>query len=136
MLKEVVITGVVGLGLVGGVGSVVQNEDGSSTVTIDDHGKKSTVTISGDGKQYSCPSDVGENFDEMAIRLGRDEITSRRIRRQLRKIDRAHPGKTAPEAVAKRYNSLVEREKRITRDYNKIVDQHNDVLKSECELAE
>ncbi len=132
MLKEIVITGVVGLGLVGGVGSVVQNEDGSSTVTIEDHGKKSSVTIEGNGRTYSCPSDVESQLEKLTILLGREKLTSERIERKLRKIKRTHPSNTAPDSVVSKYNALVKQDRKISRHYNKTVDQYNAVLKAEC----
>jgi hypothetical protein len=136
VLKEAVATGVVGLGLVAGAGHVIHNNDGSSTVTIEDHGKKSTVTIKGNGKSYSCPSSVGSSFDAQAIDLGREELTIKKIKKQLKAIDRAHPGKTASASVVARYNSLVARERAIVASYNATVDSHNAMLKSQCKPAD
>jgi hypothetical protein len=132
MIKQAIATGVVGLGLVGGAAHVVHNNDGSSTVTITDHGKKSTVTISGNGRSYSCPESLRSTFDSQTELLAREQLTSKKLKAKLKRIERAHPGHTASPSVVAEYNSLVTREKAIVSSYNATVESHNAALKSEC----
>ena len=136
MIKRVIATGAVGLGLVGGVGSVVHNDDGSSTVTVDDRGRKSTVTIAADGGQrYSCPKGVEAQLDPVTVRMGRIKLTLDRVRRQEKAIERAYPNSTAPERVIKRYDKLFERDRRLVTAYNDAVDEHAGILRSDCTAA-
>lgn len=63
-----------GLGLIGGAGTVIYNNNGDATVKIkDDRTRKvQTVRLGGaGGKSFSCPSGTREKFEPYDIRLGR-----------------------------------------------------------------
>jgi hypothetical protein len=134
MVKRIA-AGLVGVGLIGGVGSVAYNPDGSATVTIDDHGKKTKVDlpIEAGGKAYSCPADVDDKLAPYDVRAGRITLTLRQVRKQEKAIEKAHPGRTAPKAVARRYNRLAARDDRLVDLFNDAVDERNAILERDCD---
>ena len=99
MVKQVV-AGVVGLGLVGGVGAVAYDDDGSAKVTITDKaGHKETVTIAGGGKSFSCPSGTDDKLQPIDIQAGRVKITLRHVRASMNTLEKRYPNHKAPHAV-------------------------------------
>ena len=130
MIKGAVVTGLVGLGLVGGAGSVVYDDDGSATVKIKDQ----RVRLGGGagGKMYSCPPGTKGKLSPHDIRAGRITLPLRQVRRQERKIDKQYPGTTAPRLIASRYNGLLRRHKRLIAAYNTSVDRRNAILEADC----
>ena len=106
---------------------------GSSTVTFNDRGHKSKVTLAAsNGRSYSCPTTVEDKLDPVEIRMGRITLTLHRVRRSLKAIEAAHPDRTAPDSVVTRYNRLGDREKRLVAAYNANVAQHNAILETDC----
>jgi hypothetical protein len=135
MLREIA-GGLVGLGLIGGVGAVTYDGDGTANVTITDPktGKTESVTIAGDGsRSFSCPDGTDAKLEPIDIRAGRIKITLRRVEKRLDGIDRKHPGGQAPDRVADRYNQLAKRGRRLVNAYNAEIDKHNAVIDSDCE---
>jgi hypothetical protein len=133
MVKQIT-AGLVGLGIIGGVGAVSYGDDGTPTVTVDNHGQKSKVTLplEVNGKTYTCPAGTREKRAPYDVAAGKVLITLRQVRRQEAAIEKRHPGRTAPAAVADRYNALVSREGRLVRAYNRQVDKANAIIDSDC----
>jgi hypothetical protein len=128
-----IATGLAALGLIGGVGAVAYDDSGTPTVSIDDHGKKSQVTLAMDGgKSYSCRPSVEDRLEPHDITAGRITLTRKRVRRQERRIESRYPNHRAPDAVVDRYNGLVHRDKRLVRAYNAEIDKRNAILDSDC----
>jgi hypothetical protein len=131
-----VAAGLAGLGLIGGVGAVTYNDDGSTTVSITDkNGKVQTVNIDGDGgRSFSCPDGTEAKLEPIDIRAGRIKLTLRRVDKGMSALEKRYPrGKRAPAAAAHRYNGLLKREKQLIKAYNETVDQHNAVIDSDCD---
>ena len=137
VIRGVVAT-IVGLGLVGGVGAATYNDDGTTTVTIDEHNTPddarddARVTFKTEGKAYSCPEGVEEKLEPGDIEAGRIQITLRRTRKQLRAIEKSHPGDTLPPAVYDGYHKLSERYDALVDRFNDQVDRHNAILEADC----
>jgi hypothetical protein len=130
------VAGVVGLGLIGGVGAVAYDDDGTAKVTITDKsGHKETVTISGGGKSFSCPDGTDAKLEPIDIEAGRAKITLRNVRKSMNTIEKRYPDHRAPTKVVNRYNRLVTREGKLVTAYNGAIDRHNAVLKSDCDPA-
>jgi hypothetical protein len=92
MIRRTVGAGLAGLGLIGGAGAVAYNEDGSATVTVKDKaGVAQTVRLESGGKTFSCPDGTEEKVSPHDIRLGRIDLTIRRVRRP-----RAEAGNAVP----------------------------------------
>jgi hypothetical protein len=134
MVKRIV-AGLVGVGLIGGVGSVAYNPDGSATVTIDDHGKKTTVNLpmEADGKSYTCPDDIDAKLSPYDVRAGRITLTLRQVRKQEKAIEKAHPGGVASKPVTQKYNRLTRKDDRLVDLFNKTVDERNAILERDCD---
>jgi hypothetical protein len=132
-----VAAGLAGLGLVGGVGAVTYNDDGSTTVKITDkNGKVQTVNIEGDGgKTFSCPDGTEAKFEPIDIRAGRVKITLRQVHKSMDTLEKRYPNGKAPAAAVKRYNGLVKREHKLVKAYNEAVDAHNAIISSDCDPA-
>ena len=71
-------TGLAGLGLVGGVGSVVYDDDGGAQVTIKDKqgGTESVKIGGGGGKEFSCPSSTSDQLEPIDIRAGEGGVAT------------------------------------------------------------
>jgi hypothetical protein len=126
--------GLVGLGLIGGAGTVYYNNHGDATVKIENKktGQVQTVRIvGGDGRSFSCPSGENEQLDPHVIRLGRIKITLRQVRRVERRLEREYPT-GAPSSVLARYNALHRRDDRLVDSYNAEVNTHNAILDRDC----
>ena len=132
MIKRVIAAGAVGLGLAGGVGTVVHNDDGSSTVKLNDGGHTSKVTIAAGGKEYSCPPGVEDDLDRVLVRIGRMKLALDKLRRREKAIEAAHPEEIPSAHVIERYNKLSNRDDRLVDAYNRAVDEHNAILASRC----
>ena len=132
MIKRVIAAGAVGLGLAGGVGTVVHNDDGSSTVKLNDGGHTSKVTIAAGGKEYSCPRGVEDDLDRVLVRIGRMKLALDKLRRREKAIEGAHPEEIPSAHVIVRYNKLADRDDRLVDAYNRAVDEHNAILASHC----
>jgi hypothetical protein len=128
------VAGLAGLGLVGGVGAVAYNDDGSATVTIKDkQGNEQTVKIGGDGgKTFSCPDGTEAKLEPIDIRAGRVKITLREVRKDLKTLEKRYPD-GAPAKVVKRYNALAKRDDKLVDAYNTAIDDHNAVLDADCD---
>lgn len=134
MLKQAA-AGLAGLGLIGGAGSVVYDGSGDATVKITnpESGVVQTVQLTGEsGVTFSCPEGTGEKLERHDIELGRIQLTLRKVRRELRTIERRYPENVAPDAVVDRYNALGRRDDRLVDTYNAEVDTRNAILERDC----
>lgn len=129
-----VVAGLVGLGLVGGAGTVIYNHNGSTTVRIKDAktGRVETVNIGGGGKSYSCPAGTNKKLEPYDLEAGRIKLTVLRVRHLERRIELRYPGHNAPAAVALRYNALLRRDDRLVSAFNRMVDAHNAIISRDC----
>ncbi len=158
MIKKLA-AGVAGLGLVGGVGTVVYNKQGDATVRIKDEktGQVQTVTISGvTGQTFSCPSGTRKKLEPYDIELGRIKITLnqvrsqelqseaksnqikaqlKQIRRQTSAIERQYPNHQAPPEVVDRYNTLRRHDDGLVSAYNLEVRRFNALRSRETRLV-
>lgn len=132
MIREALAT-VAGVAVIGGAANVVNNGDGSSTVTVDEGNKKTSVRIEGDGRSYSCPESIVQRLDALTEDLGRLKITEGRISRRIKTLDRRYPDHTAPDHVVVTYNTALDRHKGLVSAYNKTVRKYNRTLKEHCE---
>lgn len=138
MIKGLIATGVVGLGLVGGAGAVTYSDDGTATVRIDEHNtpKDSSddarTTFKTGGKTYSCPTRLGDRLESGDIKAGRIEITMKRNRKRLDAIDKANPDRVLPPAVYDEYQRRSKRDKALVAAFNDQVDLHNAILEVNC----
>ncbi len=134
MVKRIA-AGLVGVGLIGGVGSVAYNPDGSATVTIDDHGKKTTVNLPMEvgGKSYDCPDGIDDKLSPYDVRAGRITLTLRQVRKQEKAIEKAHPDGNASKAVSQRYVRLTRKDDRLVDLFNDTVDERNAILERDCD---
>lgn len=134
MIRRAVGAGLAGLGLIGGAGAVAYNDDGSATVTIKDKsGGEQTVQLRGGGKTFSCPDGTEEKVSPYDIRAGRFDLTIRQVRRRERKLEAQYPSHNARTPVARRYNALLRRDKRLVSAYNSTVDTRNEVIDADCD---
>lgn len=98
------------------------------------------------GKTYSCPRGTAARLDPIDQQSATIKLKLRAVRRdqkplarRLDQLDKLYPGKSAPRAIANEYNDLLRearllaaREGRLVRQYNRTVDQHNEILDSDC----
>jgi hypothetical protein len=137
MVRGIIATGVVGLGLVGGAGAVTYNDDGTATVKIDEHNTPkdesddARVTFKTGGRTYSCPPGTDEQLASGDIKAGRIKITMKRNRKQLRAIEKAHPNGAPPDVHAE-YQRRAKRDAALVAAYNDQVDLHNAIIKEDC----
>lgn len=133
MVKKIA-AGLVSVGLIGGVGAVTYGDDGTATVTIDDHGTKQTVSLPMEigGKSYRCPDDTEAKISAFDINAGRIKLTLQRVRQQEKVIDKRHPGRTVPKRVAVKYNKLLRRDDVLVDRFNSAVDERNAILRTDC----
>lgn len=108
--------------------------------------KTARVQLEVDGKTYSCPRGTAARLDPIDQQSGTIKLKLRAVRRdqeplarRLDQLDKLYPGKSAPRAIADEYNGLLRevrrlaaREGRLVRQYNRTVDQHNEILDSDC----
>jgi hypothetical protein len=126
--------GLAGLGLIGGAGTVIYNNQGDATVRIknDKTGQVQTVHLSGPGDRlYSCPAGTDDKLRPHDIRAGRIKLTLRQVRRVEHRLLRLYPN-GAPTRVVTRYNGLHRRDDRLVDAYNLQVDAHNAIIDREC----
>ena len=130
-----VVAGLAGLGLVGGVGAVAYNDDGTATVTITDkQGRTQTVKIgTAEGPSFVCPDGTEAKLEPIDLRAGRIKITLRQVRKRETAIEKRYPDHEAPDGVAKRYNRLLKRDDQLVDAYNAAIDDHNAVIDADCE---
>ena len=133
-----IVTGVVGLGLIGGAGSVAYHDDGTATVKVDerntpgDASDDARVTFKASGNKYSCPPGVRDQLEPGDIKAGRIKITMKRNRQQVHVIEKAHPDRVLPPAVYDKYQLLAKRDKALVAAFNDQVAHHNAILKVNC----
>lgn len=129
-----IAAGLASLGLIGGVGAVTYDDNGSAEVTITDHGTKRTVTLPTEagGKAFHCPAGTRETVAAIDELSGRIQLTLQDVRRDEKAIEDRYPGRTAPKAIISKYNALMRRDDRLVTRFNRSTDDHNAVLDSEC----
>jgi hypothetical protein len=133
-----IAAGLTTVGLIGGAGAIVYDDDGTAKVTITDKsGSEQTVTLggAGDGKTYDCPAGTEDKLSHIDVEAGRIKITLREVRGDRRDIRKRYPGHAAPDPVAKKYNKLLRRERDLVRAFNVSVDKHNAVIDADCTEA-
>jgi hypothetical protein len=105
-----------------------------------------TVHIDFGGKTYSCPAGENEKLHpleqqagELQLRIDSTRSQLTNIVAQLKKIDAAYPGHTAPAQIADKYNGLLKNGRalettasQLVEQFNGIVTQHNSLLKADC----
>lgn len=130
--------GLAGLGLIGGAGTVVYNNNGDATVKIKDDrtGKVQSVFLGGGGKSFSCPSGTHDKVEPYDIKLGRIKLTLQRLRREERGIEKRYPSNRAPNRVVVRYNALGHRDDRLVAAFNAEVDARNAIIDRDCTPAD
>ena len=133
MLQQVLGVGLASLGLVGGAAAIKYDDNGSATVRFTDHGKTRTVTLAvAGGPGYSCPADIDQRLAPTDMLSARIKLTLREVDAQLDRIEAQNPGRVAPPGVARRYNGLAARERRLAKAFNRSVARHNAVLEDVC----
>src|SRR3954469_14649638 len=88
------------VGLIGGVGAVAYNNNGTPTVTVtDQQGKKTAVTlpVEVDGKTYSCPAGTQDKLKPYDENAGRIMLTIRTVRKSEKTIEKRYPHNVAPD---------------------------------------
>jgi hypothetical protein len=113
---------------------VSYDESGSATVKVTDYGKTRRVTlgVARGGPQYSCPADIDDQLAPRDKLSGRIKLTLRDVGAELDRLEARNPGFVVLPAVARRYNGLARRERRLARAFNRSVAKHNALLKDEC----
>jgi hypothetical protein len=134
MVRKGIAAGLAGLGLIGGAGSVVYNNNGDATVKVknDRTGKVESVQLHAGGRSFSCPAGTRDKVEPHDLELGRIQLTLRQVRGQERKLERQYPNHRAPDAVVDQYNALVRRDNRLVDVYNAEVDTRNAILDRDC----
>jgi hypothetical protein len=137
MLRQVVGTGLVGLGLVGGTAAVKHNDDGSTSVKITDNGVTKTVKLgSGNGPQYSCPPGIDKTLDPMVKTTARIKLTLQEERAQYNQLDAQYPQRTVPGPILQQFNDLDRRDKELVDALNASTVQYNAALDEKCTKEE
>jgi hypothetical protein len=129
-----IAAGLATVGLIGGVGAVTYSDDGTPTVTVEDHGTKSNVTLPMlvGGKTYSCPASTEDKISPYDVNAGRIKLTLQRVRRQEKSIKERYPGTRAPKVIADRFNKLARRDDALVDRFNSAVDERNAIIRSDC----
>lgn len=130
-----ILGGLVGLGLVGGAGSVIYNHHGGATVQIrDKNGHVQNVQLDFGKKSFSCPSGEQAQLEPLLIRQGRIKLTLQGVDKDLQKILKEYPGAhpNIPHAVLVRAKSEYARVKPLVKAYRAAVDQYNAKLRRDC----
>lgn len=129
-----IVAGLASLGLVGGVGAVTYDDNGTAKVTITDHGAKRTVTLPTEvgGKSFSCPAGTSDKLSPIDELSGRIQLTLQDVRREEKAIEERYPGRTVPRAIVTQYKALVSRDDRLVARFNRSTDAHNAVIDSDC----
>jgi hypothetical protein len=131
--------GLAGLGLIGGTGTVIYQNNGDTTVEIKNErsGRVQTVEISTAGGQtFSCPVGTRDKLEPHDIKLGRIKLTLQNVRRAERKIERRYPSHEAPGNVVNRYDALGRRDDQLVQAFNTGVDRRNAILDRDCTAAD
>jgi hypothetical protein len=129
-----VAAGLAGLGLIGGVGTVVYNNHGDATVQIKNNktGRVQRVRIESGGQEFSCPLGIDDQLKPHDIAAGRIKLTLLQVRRQERAIMRRYPSGVAPASVVDRVNVLNSRDGRLVEAYNVQIRAHNAIIRRDC----
>jgi hypothetical protein len=129
-----VVGGLAGLGLIGGVGTVVYNNHGDATVQIKNNktGRLQRVRIEAGGQEFSCPLNIDDKLKPHDIAAGRIKLTLLPLRRQERVIMRRYPGGVAPGSVVDRVDALNRRDDRLVAAYNTQIRAHNAIIRRNC----
>jgi hypothetical protein len=130
-----IAAGLAGLGLIGGVGAVTHDDNGSAKVTITDHGSKRTVILPTEvgGKRFSCPAGTTDKLSTVDELLGRIQLTLEDVRRDEKAIEDRYPERTAPpKAIVSEYKALARRDDRLVARFNRATKDHNAVIDSDC----
>ena len=92
------------------------------------------VTARGaDGRTYRCAYDVTDRIDDADAKVIRRKRILRAQKRELAKLDRQYPGRTAPASVADHYNELVARARGQLKWTNAAIRAHNRLLVELCD---
>jgi hypothetical protein len=117
--------------------SVSYDDEGGTTVAIDDQGaeRKVTLPVEVGGKTYECPVGTSEKraiYDGLA---GRIEAALQDVRRDADRIEARYPDGVAPHSTVRRYSALISREKRLITRFNRAAAKSNAILESDCTAA-
>ena len=92
------------------------------------------VTARGaDGRTYRCSFGVTDRIDAARKKSSRRKRIARAQRRELARLDRQYPDRTAPADVVDRYNDLVARFRAQVKWTNAAVRAHNRLLVELCD---
>lgn len=128
--------GVAGLGLIGGVGTVVYNNHGDATVKIKNEktGRVQSVRIEAGGREFVCPMGINEKLKPYDLAAGRIKLTLLRVRRVENALLRRYPS-GASDAVVTHFNTLKRRDDRLVAAYDREIRGHNAIIRSDCTVG-
>jgi uncharacterized lipoprotein len=97
--------------------------------------QRPSVTAQGaDGRTYRCSYDVTDRIDRADAKVIRRKRVLRAQKRELAKLDRQYPGRTAPADVADHYNDLLAHARAQIKWTNAAVRAHNRLLVELCDV--
>lgn len=130
------IAGLAGLGLIGGVGSVVYNHNQTAAIVQirGKNGQVHSVHLDFGKKQFSCPYGEDSKLQPLLIQQGRIKLTLHGVENELQQIAAKYPSKSSkpPHSVAVRFVSEYKRGKLLLKAYQASVNEYNATLHRDC----
>jgi hypothetical protein len=105
----------------------------SPETTATDPAQRSVTAKGANGKTYRCSFAVLARVDTAHARVKRRRRILHAQKAALAKLDKQYPGRTAPAAVADRYNALVKRANAQVTWTNAAIHRYNQVLVEACD---
>ena len=132
-----IIGGLAGLGLIGGVGSVIYNHNhtGATVQIRGKNGQVQSVHLDFGKKQFNCPSGEDAKLQPFLIRQGRIKLTLKDVASDLKQIETKYPlskHERVPHYVVVRAKADIKRGKRLLTAYDGAVHQYNAELHRDC----
>jgi hypothetical protein len=139
-----IIAGIAGLGLIGGVATVVHNNHGATVRIRGRNGQMQSVHIPFGKKQYQCPPDENKKLNPILIRQARIQLTVKEVMADIRRLKAKYPypGAHGSRQAVARYNAGVKpinaaarRGQRLLAAGNATVNEYNSILHRDCTAA-
>jgi len=132
-----IIGGLIGLGLIGGVGSVVFNHHGATVQIRDKNGHVQSVHLDFGKQHFQCPSGEEAKLQPLLIRQGRIKLTLQGVEKDLQQVTKQYPGKHphVPHKVLVHVTAEYARFKALVKAYHSAVHQYNAMLDRDCTPA-
>jgi hypothetical protein len=129
------LAALIGLGVVGGVGTVVYNHNGATVKIKGSNGQVQNVHISFSGKQFDCPAGTDKKANPVIIESAKIKLTIKKVSRELQTLKQKYRGTSPSRRAIAQYNALVRRGRKLVSAYNAEADRYNAIIRRDCHPA-